>query len=379
MELGQSTVEDMVMDKKFWKDKKVLITGHTGFKGSWLSLWLQNMDARVIGYSLPPPTEPSMFKAANISAGMISMIGDVRDRDHLAAVISEFKPEIIIHLAAQSLVRYSYANPVETYATNVMGTVNLLEAARQSECAKIIVVVTSDKCYENKEWVWGYRENDPIGGRDPYSSSKGCAELVTAAYRDSFFPKEDYERHGIAVASVRAGNVIGGGDWSEDRLIPDIVRAFISDRPVIIRKPNSIRPWQYVLEPLHGYLCLIERLWEKGSEFGGGWNFGPDEGGVKPVSWIVERMTSLWGGNARWEPDKTDQHPHEANFLKLDCSKAQNKLSWKPRLDLTEAIAWTVEWYRNFYLDKDVRNYTEREISRYEKYRTEVISTLQGV
>lgn len=356
----------MVINKTFWKNKKVLITGHTGFKGSWLSLWLQNMGANVIGYSLPTSTKPNMFEVANVSAGMESIAGDVRDIEQVTRTVSKYQPEIIIHMAAQSLVRYSYSNPVETYATNVMGTVNILDAVRQIKCVKVVVIVTSDKCYENKEWLWGYRENDPMGGHDPYSSSKGCAELVTSAYRSSFFPVKDYKTHGVAVSSVRAGNVIGGGDWSEDRLIPDIMKAFMDKRIVKIRNPNSIRPWQYVLEPLRGYLGLAERLWLHGSGFAEAWNFGPKGEDVRPVSWIIESLSEQWGEDARWELGSTQQ-PHEASHLKLDCSKAQNLLGWESRLDLSTTLQWIVAWYRGYQQKKNMRNLTEAEIVRYEK------------
>jgi CDP-glucose 4,6-dehydratase len=379
MEFGQGALENMVthkINKTFWGKKRVMITGHTGFKGSWLSLWLQTMGACVTGYSLSPPTRPSLFEAARVAEGMKSVTGDVRDFDHVTAVISEHKPEIIIHMAAQSLVRYSYKNPLETYTTNVIGTVNVLEAVRVTPGVKVVIIVTSDKCYENKEWLWGYRENDRIGGYDPYSSSKGCAELVTAAYRSSYFPEKKYGVHGVAVASVRAGNVIGGGDWSDDRLVPDIVKAFKENRPVIIRNPQSIRPWQYVLEPLHGYLCLSERLWERGQDFSEGWNFGPNDEGMKTVSWIADRLAKLWGGNARWEMDSGLLHPHEANLLKLDCSKARNILCWKPKLSLSSALEWIVEWYRNYYAGKDMRKHSHTEISHFEEYEHEEVNTI---
>jgi CDP-glucose 4,6-dehydratase len=355
----------MVINKNFWKNKKVLITGHTGFKGSWLSLWLQNIGANVIGYSLPPPTKPNMFEVADVAQGMTSITGDIRDLEYLKSVLATHRPEIIIHMAAQSLVRYSYKNPLETYTTNVIGTVNLLEADRQIKCAKVIVVVTSDKCYENKEWVGGYRENDPMGGYDPYSSSKGCAELVTAAYRNSFFSNDNYGHHGVAVASVRAGNVIGGGDWAEDRLIPDIMKALIEKRSVIVRNPNAVRPWQYVLEPLRGYLILTEKLWANGTKFAEAWNFGPNEVDAQPVSWVVEYLTNLWGEGACWELDLA-RHPHEAECLKLDISKAKSLLGWKPKLALSTALKWIVEWYRGYYQNRDMRHLTEAEIGQYE-------------
>lgn len=359
-------MEGLVMNSAFWKGKKVMITGHTGFKGSWLSLWLQNLDANIIGYSLSPPSEPNLFEAANVEEGMTSIIGDVRDIENLKTVISEHQPEIIIHMAAQSLVRYSYDNPLETYTTNVIGTVNVLEAVRHSKCVRVVVIVTSDKCYKNNDWIWGYRENEPMGGHDPYSSSKGCAELVTSAYQDSYFSEKNYKDHGVAVASVRAGNVIGGGDWSKDRLIPDIIKAFMENRPVSIRNPNAIRPWQHVLEPLNGYLCLSEQLWEKGPEFVGGWNFGPYDEDAKSVSWIVEKMVSLWGEGAHCVED-AGEHPHEAGYLKLDCSKAKNMLSWSPKLNLSTTLELIVEWYKSYQEKTDSRYLVENEIERFKK------------
>jgi CDP-glucose 4,6-dehydratase len=354
------------MNNKFWKDKKVLITGHTGFKGSWLSLWLQNKGANVIGYSLPPPTNPSLFEVAHVAEGITSIIGDIRDLENVLSVVSRHKPEIIIHMAAQSLVRYSYKNPVDTYSTNVMGTVHVLEAGRRADSLKVILIITSDKCYENNEWVWGYRENDPVGGHDPYSSSKGCVELVTSAYRKSYFSKQDNPNHSLAVATARAGNVIGGGDWATDRLVPDIMRAIMEDRTVIIRYPNAIRPWQHVLEPLRGYITLVERLWQHGEEFSGAWNFGPNDGDLRTVSWVADHLTKLWGDDACWESDST-HHPHEATFLKLDCSKAKRKLGWLPVHDLTTALEWIVEWYRAYLQKKDMREITKYEILRYEQ------------
>ncbi len=355
------------MSRTFWKDKKVLITGHTGFKGSWLSLWLQGLGADVLGYALPPPTEPSLFKVANVADGMTSIIGDVRDLEHLQAVITEHRPEVIIHMAAQPLVRYSYENPIETYGTNVMGTANVLEAVRQSDSARVVVCITSDKCYDNKEWLWGYRENEPMGGHDPYSSSKGCAELVIAAYRNSYFSADEPECRTVALASARAGNVIGGGDWAQDRLVPDIMQAILANRPVIIRYPHAIRPWQHVLEPLSGYLSLAEMLWEQGPEFAQAWNLGPSDEDAKPVSWVAEKLTTLWGENARWELDAPQaQHPHEAAYLKLDCSKAKSLLKWSPKLDLPTTLEWIVEWYRGYQHNQNMRHLTEAQIARYE-------------
>lgn len=355
------------MNTKFWAGRKVLITGHTGFKGAWLSLWLQRKAADTIGYSLPPPTKPSLFEVARVAEGMTSIQGDTRDLEYLKSVITKHRPEIIIHMAAQALIRQSYNDPIETYSTNVMGTVNVLEAVRQCESVRVVVCITSDKCYENKEWVWGYRENERMGGRDPYSSSKGCAELVIAAYRNSYFPPETYQRHGVAVASTRAGNVIGGGDWAQDRLIPDILKALMEDRPVIIRNPIATRPWQYVLEPLSGYLALAEQLWTRGPEFAQSWNFGPSEVEGKPVSWVVQCLTKLWGDNARWELDSA-QHPHEDTYLKLDCSKANRLLGWSLRLPLPTALEWIVEWYQGYGQNKNMRQLTEAQIVRYENY-----------
>ena len=300
------------MNPVFWKDKRVLITGHTGFKGSWLSLWLQSMGAKVVGYALAPPTNPSLFEVARVGLGMTSVIGDIRDLVHLQVVLTEHQPEIVIHMAAQPLVRYSYLEPVETYSTNVMGTVNLLEAVRHTKSVKAVVNVTSDKCYENREWVWGYRENEAMGGYDPYSNSKGCAELVTAAYRSSYFHPEKYKEHGVAIGSGRAGNVVGGGDWAEDRLIPDMMRAISQGKPVSIRNLGSIRPWQHVLEPLSGYLLLAQELYGNGPEFAEAWNFGPNEDDAKPVAWILDNLTKTWGDGATWKLDGGD-HPHEAH------------------------------------------------------------------
>lgn len=354
-----------MVDKSFWEGKVVLLTGHTGFKGSWLSLWLQSMGAKVIGYSLAPPTNPSLFVAAHIAEGMTSIVGDVRDYSALSSAIEKYKPEIVIHMAAQALVRYSYVNPIETYSTNVMGTVHLLEAARLTSSVRAIINVTSDKCYENREWVWGYRENEPMGGFDPYSNSKGCAELVTAAYRNSYFHPEKYTEHGVAIASGRAGNVIGGGDWAEDRLIPDIMRAIVNGRPVNIRNPHAIRPWQHVLEPLSGYLILAQKLYEEGASYAEGWNFGPSDEDAKPVQCIVEKLTKAWGQGASWMLDESN-HPHEANYLKLDCSKAKARLNWLPRWRLEEALGAIVDWHQAHQAGKNMREVTLQQIAMYE-------------
>ncbi len=352
------------MNAEFWRGKRVLLTGHTGFKGSWLSLWLQSMGARVVGFALAPPTKPSLFEVAGVEKGMTSIIGDIRDLAHLRQVFAEHQPEIVIHMAAQPLVRYSYIEPVETYSTNVMGVVNLLEAVRSTPSVKAVVNVTTDKCYENREWTWGYRENEAMGGYDPYSSSKGCAELVTAAYRNSYFHPEKYQEHGVAIATARAGNVIGGGDWAEDRLIPDIMRAITAGRAVNIRNPHAIRPWQHVLEPLSGYLLLAQKLYADGAAFAEGWNFGPNDEDAKPVQWIVERLTQSWGEGASWVVDG-GEHPHEAHYLKLDCSKAKGQLNWHPRWHLDEALVKIVDWHQAWRDEKDMREMTLRQISAY--------------
>lgn len=358
MECKQSPLEDMVTGMTFWKNKKVFITGHTGFKGGWLSIWLQRLGAHITGYSLPVDTT-SLFNVGRVDEGMASIFGDILDPKRLQDAITSCQPEIVIHMAAQALVRSSYLNPVETFSTNVMGTVNLLESARHTDSVKVIVNVTSDKCYENKNWVWGYRESDPMGGHDPYSCSKGCAELVGSAYQRSFF-----QDRGIAMASVRAGNAIGGGDWAQDRLIPDIFNALAQGKTVAIRNPKAVRPWQHVCEPLHGYLLLAERLWENGQEYAEGWNFGPVDNDFMPVSWIVDYICHKWGDNFPWQHDDT-AHPHEAKYLKLDSSKARNKLGWRPKLNLRTALDLTVDWYRAYEAEADMRELTEKQIAIY--------------
>lgn len=353
------------MNAEFWKNKKVLITGHTGFKGSWLSLWLQAKDSRVIGYALPPPTVPSFFEVGEIAPAIISIEGDVRELAHLIAVIKKYEPEILIHMAAQSLVRYSYQNPLETYETNVMGTLNVLEAIRQTQLIRAALIITSDKCYQKMERIGGYRETDAMGGNDPYASSKGCAELVTAAYGRSFFSENDPEEPTISVASARAGNVIGGGDWGADRLIPDIIRAVMNDRPLIIRNPSAVRPWQHVLEPLDGYLSLIENLWKHGSQFEGGWNFGPIDDDCKPVDWILKTLNNLWGGGIHWTLD-TAENPHEDALLKVDSTKARNMLGWSTKLSVSKALAWVADWYQGYLSQQNMRQLSEEQIQRYE-------------
>lgn len=346
----------------FWNGKKVFITGHTGFKGSWLSLWLQSMGAIVKGYSLAPPTNPSLFVVADVANKMETEIGDIRDLEQLKKSMFCFNPEVLIHMAAQPLVRLSYIEPIETYTTNVIGTVNVLEAARNCSNLKSIVSVTTDKCYENKEWAWGYRENEPMGGHDPYSSSKGCAELVTSAYRNSFFNSNDT----AALATARAGNVIGGGDWADDRLIPDILKAFENSKSVVIRNPLSTRPWQHVLEPLSGYLVLAENLYTNGQEYAQAWNFGPKDEDCKPVNWILDQMADTWGEGAAWELDKNN-NPHEAGFLKLDCSKAKQKLYWEPKWNLEYTLNSIVNWHKSCKNKDDMRQKCLQEIKSYSK------------
>lgn len=358
-------MEGVVMtDVSFWSGKRVFITGHTGFKGSWLTLWLRSLGAEVTGYALEPDTTPNLFSLARVEENIESIIGDVRQRGPLLDALRNADAEIVIHMAAQPLVRASYSSPVETYETNVMGTVHLLEAIRQVRSVRSVVIVTTDKCYENREWEWGYRENEAMGGYDPYSSSKGCAELVTAAYRNSFFNPAAYETHGVALASARAGNVIGGGDWASDRLIPDIIKAISAGEVVDIRNPHAIRPWQHVLEPLSGYLLLAERLYMEGIRYAGAWNFGPDDTDAQPVQAIVDRLTSQWGDNARWQLDN-GAHPHEATYLKLDCSKARTRLGWRPRWNLNDALDKIVDWYQAAQRHEDMRALTIAQINDY--------------
>ena len=349
------------IDASFWQGKRVLLTGHTGFKGSWLSLWLQSLGATVRGVALAAPTEPAMFEVARVADGMEHRIADIRDFAAVQAQMNEFRPEIVLHMAAQPLVRLSYDQPIETYATNVMGTVHVLEAARHAGSVKAIVNVTTDKCYENREWVWGYREDEPMGGHDPYSNSKGCAELVSSAYRKSFLRDA-----GIAMATARAGNVIGGGDWALDRLLPDILRALQQRQPVLIRNPHAIRPWQHVLEPLSGYLGLAERLYTRGQDEAEGWNFGPRDEDAQPVQWIVERLCEAWGDDASWTLQPGD-HPHEASFLKLDISKARQRLGWTPRWSLETALTRIIEWHRDWLAGADMRQHSLSQIEAFQR------------
>jgi len=350
--------------EKFFHEKKVLITGHTGFKGSWLTLMLHHFGATLSGYALKPPTIPSLFGEANLNELVNSKIGDIRDLDNLNQFIKEVDPEIVIHLAAQPLVRDSYKMPVDTYETNVMGTVHLLESCRNLPSLKVIINVTTDKCYENREWHWGYREYEPMGGYDPYSSSKGCSELVTSAFRRSFYNPKEYGVHGVAVATARAGNVIGGGDWAIDRLIPDFIRAIINNKLFKIRSPYAIRPWQHVMEPLTGYMLLAKNLYNEGIKYAGAWNFGPDDRDAKNVKWIAQTLCDIWGEGSSYEID-SNPHPHEANYLKLDCSKAKTELNWYPKWNINKAVSSIVEWNKARLDGKDVRKITEKQITQY--------------
>ena len=347
------------VDPAFWVGKRVFLTGHTGFKGSWTALWLQRMGAAVTGFALDPPTTPALFDVAAVSSGMTSLIGDIRDRAALASALTEAQPEIVLHMAAQPLVRASYEDPVGTYETNVMGTVHLLDAIRRANTVRACCIVTTDKCYENREWPWGYRENEAMGGYDPYSNSKGCAELVTSAYRRSFFGSG-----APGIASGRAGNVIGGGDWANDRLVPDILRAIADGEPVLIRNPLAIRPWQHVLEPVSGYLTLCQALWNDPDAAADAWNFGPRDDDARPVQWIVERICALWGDGATWVRDDGVQ-PHEARYLKLDISKARASLDWHPRWTLGEALENIVAWHRAWLSGADMHDYCHAEIARF--------------
>jgi len=349
----------MVVNAPFWQGKKVLVTGHTGFKGSWLCVWLQQMGAEIVGFSLESNTQPNLFEKAKVSENMKSIVGDIRVPDEILKICLKERPEIIIHMAAQALVRYSYSNPIETYQTNVMGSLHVLEAAKQCESVKSIVMVTTDKCYENKEWIWPYRETDRLGGHDPYSSSKACMELLVDSYRKSYLSGQ----HECAVATVRAGNVIGGGDWSEDRLIPDIIKSFIAKKPVRIRNPQSIRPWQHVLEPLSGYLLLAEKLYLEGDKYTGAWNFGPALDDAKTVGYIVKKMANNWG-NSQWELDTNDQ-VKEANILKLDCTKAYEVLAWKGRWSIDTALEKTIEWYQAEQNKMEMQAFCYQQITEY--------------
>jgi CDP-glucose 4,6-dehydratase len=358
------------LNRSFWLGKNVFITGYSGFKGSWLCLWLHSLGARLSGYALQPPTCPSLFDVADIGLLGNFVTGDVRNADQLHSVMRQANPDVVFHLAAQPLVLESYRDPAGTYETNVMGTVNLFEAVRRCPSVKAVVNVTTDKCYVNKEWVWGYREQDPLGGYDPYSSSKSCSELVTAAYRSSFFSPATYAQHGVAVATARAGNVLGGGDWAADRLVPDILRAFTAGAPAILRNPNSVRPWQHVLEPLGGYLLLAEKLYSEGVSYAEGWNFGPTDADARPVEWMARTLCEIWGAGASYE-SHTIFKPHEARYLKLDCSKAAARLGWHPRWQLRQVLGHVVMWMKSYQAGADMRQISLQQIHDYEETMVE--------
>jgi CDP-glucose 4,6-dehydratase len=369
VELWPSEVEDLVISSSFWLKRRVFLTGHTGFKGAWLSLMLDRLNARATGYALSPPTAPSLFELAGVRDYVDDIRGDVTDLSQLREAMAAAAPEIVIHMAAQPLVRAAYAEPVLTYATNVMGTVNVLEAARHSPSVRLVLIVTTDKCYENKDWLWGYRETDALGGRDPYSNSKACAELVCAAYRDSFFAKGSAAK----IVSARAGNVIGGGDFAMDRIVPDAVRAFMSRRALHLRSPDAVRPWQHVLEPLTGYLQLIETALSGPANCEGGWNFGPGPDSERSVESLVAQFASDFGGGARWTTDCGD-HPHEARLLRLDTSKAREMLGWSPLLDFEQMVAWTAQWYRAFADKREMRAVTLEQVDGYLGQRVRLAS-----
>ncbi len=350
----------MAVNKAFWTGRRVFLTGHTGFKGGWLALWLQELGANVFGYALVPSTEPSLWQAARLQETTFGSFADTRDAQRLADAVAAFAPEIVLHLAAQPLVRESYRTPAETYATNVMGTLNMLEAVRQCESVLAVVVVTSDKCYENREWLWPYRESDGLGGHDPYSSSKACVELLCASWRESFLRES-----GVALATARAGNVIGGGDWSVDRLLPDILRAWQAGQSLTLRYPQAVRPWQHVLEPLHGYLRLAQALVEQGQAVASAWNFGPDNEGLVSVGELVERLAQRWPGRAPWTAEATGQ-PYEAGLLSLDSSQARARLGWRPLWTLQQAIERTLDWHQAWQAGEDMQTFSRTQIVAYQ-------------
>ncbi|SEH04196.1 CDP-glucose 4%2C6-dehydratase [Candidatus Venteria ishoeyi] len=352
------------MDKAFWKHKKVLVTGHTGFKGSWLCLWLQHLGACVTGLALEPSDTPALFEVADVAQGMDSIIGDICNPETVKKVFQQYRPDIVFHLAAQPLVRYAYQHPVETYETNVMGSLHVLEAVRATDSVQAVVMITTDKCYENREWYWPYRENEALGGYDPYSSSKACAELLIASYRQSFFSTQTDSEYPVAIASARAGNVIGGGDRAADRLIPDIIHALQHKQTLLIRNPDAVRPWQHVLEALAGYLQLAEKLYQEGANYAEAWNFGPYEQDAKSVAWIVKRMTETWGDKLDWQVE-SDEQPHEACSLKLDCSKAHEKLQWQPKWNLQQALEKITQWHRAELNGDDLRQCCLQQIKTY--------------
>ena len=364
MDFRRCTLEKVVVSSDFWKNKKVLLTGHTGFKGSWLSIWLKKLGVELIGFSKDIPTEPSLFELAKVSEDMTSIIGDIRDFSAIQKIIQENQPEIIIHMAAQALVRKSYEDPLNTFSTNIMGTANLLESLKQSKKTRVVINVTSDKCYENNGKENIFSENSPMGGYDPYSSSKGCSELITSAFKNSFYNSKEFDLHKLSLSTVRAGNVIGGGDWAKDRLIPDIINSIVKKIPTQIRNTESVRPWQFVLEPLQGYLILAEKMWKEGNEFSGAWNFGPDNEGCKSVKWILEKISKNFDNTWAWEND-AKKNPHEASMLKLDCNKAKKRLNWKTKLGIDETLEWTINWYKEFLKNSNMKKYTENQINRF--------------
>jgi CDP-glucose 4,6-dehydratase len=359
-------VEDVVNP---WQGRKVFLTGHTGFKGGWLSLWLTGRGAQVRGYSIEPPTQPNIFTAAKVASVVEDVRGDTRDYAALEKAIGEFRPEVVFHLAAQPLVRRSYDDPLLTFSTNVMGTVHLLEAVRRTPGVRAVVCIATDKVYQNQEWEWPYRETDPLGGFDPYASSKACAEIAASAYRSSFFPAQRLKEHGVAVATVRAGNVIGGGDWSKDRLIPDLIRGFQAGKPIRIRRPKAVRPWQHVLEPLNGYIMLAERLLEQPEKFASSFNFGPAYDDAWTVERIATKLAGMWGDDASWVSDEAE-HVHEDHTLRVDSSRAHAELGWRPRLRIEEALEWVMDWYRRWHAGENMSSVTRDQIARFEKLRT---------
>jgi CDP-glucose 4,6-dehydratase len=363
VDLRERSLEDVV---NRWRGRRVFLTGHTGFKGSWLALWLARRGAQIRGYALDPPTEPNLFTAASVAEVLEDVRGDVRNTAKLDDSMTEFGPEVVLHLAAQPILRRSYTHPVETYSTNVMGTVHLLEAVRKTPSVRAVVCVSSDKCYQNQEWIWPYRETDTLGGFDPYSSSKACTEIVCSAYRNSFFPVNRLDEHRVALATARAGNVIGGGDWSEDRLIPDLIRGFQAGKPVLIRHPQAIRPWQHVLEPLSGYMLLAEKLLDAPSQFCSAYNFGPDDEDAWPVGRIATKFAEMWGEGASWVPDSVPSL-HEHHMLTLDTSKARRQLDWQPRLRIERNLEWTMKWYRDWRRSADMQRETLAQIAMYEQ------------
>jgi CDP-glucose 4,6-dehydratase len=355
-------MEGLVIDSDFWKDRRVLITGHTGFKGGWLSLWLNQLGARVYGYAIDPPNNPAFFKESKVESSLEqSLFGDIQDSELLLKVMTDINPEIVIHMAAQSLVKESYMNPKLTYSTNILGTVNVFEAVRSTTSVKVVLNITSDKCYENKETNIGYTESDSMGGYDPYSSSKGCSELISSAYRQSFF-----HGTGVALATARAGNVIGGGDWAKNRIIPDAIRAFLNNKPLLIRNPVATRPWQHVLEPLSGYIILCQHLMQSPEFFADGWNFGPTNEGIASVSVLADKIINRWGNSAMWKLDE-EFHPHEASLLSLDCSKANNELNWRPIWNLDRTILETINWYKAWEGKEDMHNFSLNQIRFYQQ------------